>query len=120
MSVLMNTIVFEDCRNQWSVSRPLLGLILLNEKVSALPEGPSGPEDHRLAAEAWTASEALSPKDLELAEATEATCCTVGVDGSAVSQSHPHLPCHSKAILSLSSLVFSSSLFFLKIWGPQT
>ncbi|XP_026940121.1 ran-binding protein 17 isoform X6 [Sagmatias obliquidens] len=32
MSVLMNTIVFEDCRNQWSVSRPLLGLILLNEK----------------------------------------------------------------------------------------
>ncbi|KAM9254070.1 LOW QUALITY PROTEIN: ran-binding protein 17 [Dugong dugon] len=32
MSVLMNTIVFEDCRNQWSVSRPLLVLILLNEK----------------------------------------------------------------------------------------
>uniref|UniRef100_A0A6I8NG61 RAN binding protein 17 n=1 Tax=Ornithorhynchus anatinus TaxID=9258 RepID=A0A6I8NG61_ORNAN len=32
MSVLMNTIVFEDCRNQWSVSRPLLGLLLLNEK----------------------------------------------------------------------------------------
>ncbi|XP_057585231.1 ran-binding protein 17 isoform X4 [Hippopotamus amphibius kiboko] len=32
MSVLMNTIVFEDCRNQWSVSRPLLGLILLDEK----------------------------------------------------------------------------------------
>ncbi|XP_028384819.1 ran-binding protein 17 isoform X1 [Phyllostomus discolor] len=32
MSVLMNTIVFEDCRNQWSVSRPLLGLILLHEK----------------------------------------------------------------------------------------
>ncbi|XP_066888403.1 ran-binding protein 17 isoform X4 [Kogia breviceps] len=32
MSVLMNTIVFEDCRNQWSVSRPLLGLILLNKK----------------------------------------------------------------------------------------
>uniref|UniRef100_A0A8C0K690 RAN binding protein 17 n=1 Tax=Canis lupus dingo TaxID=286419 RepID=A0A8C0K690_CANLU len=32
MSVLMNIIVFEDCRNQWSVSRPLLGLILLNEK----------------------------------------------------------------------------------------
>uniref|UniRef100_A0A8C8SMW4 RAN binding protein 17 n=1 Tax=Pelusios castaneus TaxID=367368 RepID=A0A8C8SMW4_9SAUR len=32
MSILMNTIIFEDCRNQWSVSRPLLGLILLNEK----------------------------------------------------------------------------------------
>lgn len=23
--------MFEDCRNQWSMSRPLLGLILLNE-----------------------------------------------------------------------------------------
>ncbi|KAH0621898.1 hypothetical protein JD844_023625 [Phrynosoma platyrhinos] len=33
MSILMNTIIFEDCRNQWSVSRPLLGLILLNEKI---------------------------------------------------------------------------------------
>ncbi|XP_055989080.1 ran-binding protein 17 [Sorex fumeus] len=32
MSVLMSSVVFEDCRNQWSVSRPLLGLILLNEK----------------------------------------------------------------------------------------
>lgn len=39
MSVLMNTIVFEDCRNQWSVSRPLLGLILLHEKVSVLQGG---------------------------------------------------------------------------------
>ncbi|XP_048190081.1 ran-binding protein 17 isoform X3 [Perognathus longimembris pacificus] len=39
MSVLMNTIVFEDCRNQWSVSRPLLGLILLNEKVHPEPIG---------------------------------------------------------------------------------
>lgn len=34
MSVLVSTIIFEDCPNQWSVSRPLLGLILLNEKVS--------------------------------------------------------------------------------------
>lgn len=42
MSVLMNTVVFEDCRNQWSVSRPLLGLILLNEKVSVLPERATG------------------------------------------------------------------------------
>ncbi|XP_054980732.1 ran-binding protein 17 [Sorex araneus] len=32
MSVLMSSVIFEDCRNQWSVSRPLLGLILLNEK----------------------------------------------------------------------------------------
>ena len=45
MSVLMNTIVFEDCRNQWSVSRPLLGLILLNAKVSAVA-GRSTGGDH--------------------------------------------------------------------------
>ncbi len=31
MNTLINIIVFEDCRNQWSMSRPLLGLILLNE-----------------------------------------------------------------------------------------
>ena len=42
MSVLMNTIVFEDCRNQWSVSRPLLGLILLHEKVSGAAGGTMG------------------------------------------------------------------------------
>ena len=30
---VINIIVFEDCRNQWSMSRPLLGLILLNEQV---------------------------------------------------------------------------------------
>jgi hypothetical protein len=44
MSILMNTIVFEDCRNQWSVSRPLLGLILLNEKVGMMQGGPRGRE----------------------------------------------------------------------------
>ncbi|XP_069755026.1 ran-binding protein 17-like isoform X2 [Narcine bancroftii] len=32
LSILMNCIIFEDCRNQWSMSRPLLGLILLNKK----------------------------------------------------------------------------------------
>ncbi|KAL1509455.1 hypothetical protein ABEB36_004189 [Hypothenemus hampei] len=31
LSNVMNVIMFEDCRNQWSMSRPLLGLILLNE-----------------------------------------------------------------------------------------
>lgn len=41
-SVLMNTIVFEDCRNQWSVSRPLLGLILLDEKVGVMAARPQG------------------------------------------------------------------------------
>lgn len=33
LSTVLNTIMFEDCRNQWSMSRPLLGLILLNEEV---------------------------------------------------------------------------------------
>ncbi|KAI4589091.1 hypothetical protein MJG53_003499 [Ovis ammon polii x Ovis aries] len=32
LSTVLNIIIFEDCRNQWSMSRPLLGLILLNEK----------------------------------------------------------------------------------------
>ena len=32
LSSIMNTIIFENCRNQWSMSRPLLGLILLNEE----------------------------------------------------------------------------------------
>ena len=34
LSTVINIIVFEDCRNQWSMSRPLLGLILLNEQVT--------------------------------------------------------------------------------------
>lgn len=29
----MNIIMYEDCRNQWSMSRPLLPLLLLNEEV---------------------------------------------------------------------------------------
>jgi exportin-7 len=32
LSTVLNVIMFEDCRNQWSMSRPLLGLILLNEQ----------------------------------------------------------------------------------------
>ncbi|MEQ2158735.1 Exportin 7, partial [Goodea atripinnis] len=35
LSTVLNIIIFEDCRNQWSMSRPLLGLILLNEKVAS-------------------------------------------------------------------------------------
>lgn len=31
LSTVLNVIMFEDCRSQWSMSRPLLGLILLNE-----------------------------------------------------------------------------------------
>jgi exportin-7 len=34
LTTVINIIVFEDCKNQWSMSRPLLGLILLNEQVS--------------------------------------------------------------------------------------
>lgn len=34
LQTVLNIIMFEDCRNQWSMSRPLLGLILLNEEVS--------------------------------------------------------------------------------------
>lgn len=32
LNTLLNIIMFDDCRNQWSMSRPLLGLILLNEQ----------------------------------------------------------------------------------------
>ena len=32
VSFLLNLVMFEDCKNQWSVSRPLLGLILLQEQ----------------------------------------------------------------------------------------
>lgn len=32
LSSVINVIMFENCRNQWSMSRPLLGLILLNEE----------------------------------------------------------------------------------------
>ena len=33
LSTVLNIIMFEDCRNQWSMSRPLLPLILLNNEV---------------------------------------------------------------------------------------
>ena len=32
LTTVLNIIIFEDCKNQWSMSRPLLGLILLNEQ----------------------------------------------------------------------------------------
>ncbi|XP_077291179.1 ran-binding protein 16 isoform X2 [Arctopsyche grandis] len=31
LTTILNVIMFDECRNQWSMSRPLLGLILLNE-----------------------------------------------------------------------------------------
>ena len=33
LQTVLNIVMFEDCRNQWSMSRPLLGLVLLNEEV---------------------------------------------------------------------------------------
>lgn len=30
---LLRLVLFEDCPNQWSISRPMLGLILTNQKV---------------------------------------------------------------------------------------
>ena len=36
LSTVLNIVMFEDCRNQWSMSRPLLALILLNEDVCSL------------------------------------------------------------------------------------
>lgn len=36
LTVVLSIIIFEDCKNQWSMSRPLLGLILLNEQVRKL------------------------------------------------------------------------------------
>ncbi|XP_037091986.1 LOW QUALITY PROTEIN: exportin-7-like [Pollicipes pollicipes] len=35
LATVLNIIMYEDCRNQWSMSRPLLGLILLNEEYFA-------------------------------------------------------------------------------------
>ncbi|XP_076259646.1 ran-binding protein 16 isoform X2 [Rhynchophorus ferrugineus] len=35
LSTVLNVIMYDDCRNQWSMSRPLLGLILLNEDYFA-------------------------------------------------------------------------------------
>lgn len=92
MSVLMNTIVFEDCRNQWSVSRPLLGLILLNEKVSKCAfrkihrrkERLLDTDDHGIESWGLDNPEVLPSKAsglLQLAEATEAHTlhCVCGI-----------------------------------------
>ncbi|CAG0919166.1 unnamed protein product [Notodromas monacha] len=35
LQTVLNILMFEECRNQWSMSRPLLGLILLNESYFA-------------------------------------------------------------------------------------
>ncbi|CAH2241523.1 jg4465, partial [Pararge aegeria aegeria] len=35
LATVLNLIMFEECCNQWSMSRPLLGLVLLNEEQFA-------------------------------------------------------------------------------------
>ncbi len=34
LTTLFEIVLFEDCPNQWSLSRPMLSLILINEQVS--------------------------------------------------------------------------------------
>ncbi len=36
LTTLFEIVLFEDCPNQWSLSRPMLSLILINEQVSIL------------------------------------------------------------------------------------
>ena len=33
LKTLFEIILFEDCSNQWSLSRPMLSLILVNEQI---------------------------------------------------------------------------------------
>ena len=33
LSTLFEVVLFESCNNQWSMSRPMLSLILLNEQI---------------------------------------------------------------------------------------
>ncbi|XP_018901722.1 exportin-7 isoform X2 [Bemisia tabaci] len=56
LSTVLNIIMFEECRNQWSMSRPLLGLILLNEEYfNQLRENiiRSQPPDKQAAMAQW-------------------------------------------------------------------
>ncbi|XP_065226842.1 exportin-7 isoform X3 [Planococcus citri] len=56
LSTVLNIIMFDECRNQWSMSRPLLGLILLNEQYfNSLRENiiRSQPPDKQAAMAQW-------------------------------------------------------------------
>ena len=35
LTTLFEIVLFEDCSNQWSLSRPMLSLILINEQIYA-------------------------------------------------------------------------------------
>ena len=37
LTTLFEIVLFEDCSNQWSLSRPMLSLILVNEQARTLP-----------------------------------------------------------------------------------
>jgi exportin-7 len=37
LNLMLEILVLEECSNQWSLSRPLLGLILLNQDVTPPP-----------------------------------------------------------------------------------
>ena len=37
LTTLFEIVLFEDCPNQWSLSRPMLSLILINEQVGFSP-----------------------------------------------------------------------------------
>lgn len=37
LKTLFEIVLFDDCSNQWSLSRPMLSLILINEQVRATP-----------------------------------------------------------------------------------
>lgn len=36
LSAIFNIIMYEECKNLWSMSRPLLGLIVVNEEVNCI------------------------------------------------------------------------------------
>ena len=44
LTSLFEIVLFEDCTNQWSLSRPMLSLILVNEQVGGGGEGVGGLE----------------------------------------------------------------------------
>lgn len=37
LTTLFEIVLFEDCSNQWSLSRPMLSLILVNEQARTMP-----------------------------------------------------------------------------------
>ena len=44
LTTLFELVLFEECTNQWSLSRPMLSLILLNEQArcaAVIPPDPS-------------------------------------------------------------------------------